>query len=332
MILVTGAAGFIGSNLVHCLNKRDGSRVFAVDNLTKAEKFLNIVDADIGDYMDKHDFLQRLLKGDFQSKFSAIFHQGACSDTTEHNGQYMMENNFRYSVNLFEYCQKERIPFIYASSAAVYGVSKSFSEGGENERPLNIYGYSKFLFDQYVRQYWQTSPKASCPPIVGLRYFNVYGPREAHKGAMASVALHHYRQFLATGRVKLFAGCDGYDDGGQMRDFVHVDDVVDVNLHFLDTANNSGIYNVGTGKAQPFNDIALAVLNSLKPEASALSLADLVDRNYLEYVPFPDHLIGKYQSFTQADVGQLRQSGFNKEFLDVKTGVEKYLAWLKRSP
>ena len=329
MILVTGAAGFIGSNLVHSLNKRDGTRVFAVDNLANPEKFLNIVDAEIGDYMDKRDFLERLQKGEFQGKFSAVFHQGACSDTTEQDGHYMMQNNFRYSVELFEYCKKEKIPFIYASSASVYGLSHISSEDGANERPLNIYGYSKFLFDQYVRQYWKTRDGESGPPVVGLRYFNVYGPREAHKGAMASVALHQYRQFLATEKVKLFEGCDGYANGEQMRDFVYVDDVVDVNLHFLDTDRHSGIYNVGTGKAQPFNDVALAVVSNLKPEAGLQSAADLVARNYLEYVPFPDKLKGKYQSFTQADVQQLRHAGFDKPFLDVQRGVARYISWLK---
>lgn len=331
MILVTGAAGFIGSNLVHSLNRQNAGPIFAVDNLTNPDKFLNIVDAEIGDYMDKLDFLERLQQGEFQGKFSAVFHQGACSDTTERNGQYMMENNFRYSVNLFEYCQKEKIPFIYASSAAVYGASRSFSESGRNERPLNVYGYSKFLFDQYVRQFWQRCPVDSSPPVVGLRYFNVYGPREGHKGTMASVALHQYRQFLATGKVKLFEGCDGYPNGGQLRDFVYVDDVVDVNLHFLNVDNKSGIYNVGTGRAQPFNDIALAVVASLSPDPDPLELADLINRNQLVYVPFPQHLEGKYQSFTQADITQLRQSGFHNEFLDVKMGVRKYINWLKNS-
>ena len=329
MILVTGAAGFIGSNLVHSLNERDGTRVFAVDNLAKPEKFLNIVDAEIGDYMDKRDFLERLQKGEFQGKFSAVFHQGACSDTTEQDGHYMMQNNFRYSVELFEYCQKEKIPFIYASSASVYGLSRDSSENGAHERPLNIYGYSKFLFDQYVRQFWKACPIESGPPVVGLRYFNVYGPRETHKGSMASVALHQYRQFLATEKVKLFEGCDGYGNGEQMRDFVYVDDVVNVNLHFLDTDKHSGIYNVGTGRAQPFNDIALAVVNNLKPEADLQSAADLVDRDYLEYVPFPEKLKGKYQSYTQADIRQLRQTGFTKDLLDVQAGVARYLTWLK---
>ncbi len=329
MILVTGAVGFIGSNVVHALNKRGGTRVFAVDNLAAPAKFLNVVDTEIADYMAKQDFLERLQQGEFKGKFSAVLHQGACSDTMEHDGHYMMQNNFRYSVALFEFCQQERIPFIYASSAAVYGAGQVFSEQRANERPLNIYGYSKALFDQYVRQFWADHGKDGAP-VVGLRYFNVYGPRESHKGRMASVPLHQYNQFLEHGKVQLFGGYDGYTDGEQKRDFVYIDDVVDVNLHFLD-GTISGIYNVGTGKAQPFNDIALAVVNSLAKPANTLSLQELVERKLLEYVPFPDKLKGKYQSFTQADISQLRLAGYDKPMRDVKAGVADYMAWLRQA-
>jgi ADP-L-glycero-D-manno-heptose 6-epimerase len=328
MILVTGAVGFIGSNLVHALNQRAGAQVFAVDNLSAPAKFVNVVDAEIADYMQKQDFLERLQKGEFKGKFSAVFHQGACSDTMEHDGHYMMQNNFRYSIALFDYCQQERIPFIYASSAAVYGGGQVFVEQRQNERPLNIYGYSKFLFDQYVRQFWAANGKAGAP-VVGMRYFNVYGPRESHKGRMASVPLHQYRQFLDNGKVQLFGAYDGYASGEQKRDFVYIDDVVDVNLHFLDTSSN-GIYNVGTGRAQPFNDIATAVVNSLSKPATPLSTAQLVEHKLLDYVAFPDALKGKYQSFTQADIGNLRQSGYDKPFKDVQAGVTAYMAWLQQ--
>jgi ADP-L-glycero-D-manno-heptose 6-epimerase len=331
MILVTGAAGFIGSNLVHRLGARDATGIFAVDNLKSASKFVNIVDANVTDFMDKTDFIERLRKGEFKGKFSAVFHQGACSDTTEHDGHYMMQNNFRYTVDLFEYCQQERIPFIYASSAAVYGGGQVFSEERVNERPLNIYGYSKFLFDQYLRQAWADRGKHTCAPAVGLRYFNVYGPRESHKGAMASVPLHQYHQFQAEGKVKLFGGYDGYDRGAQMRDFVYIDDVIDVNLFFLDTPSASGIYNVGTGRAQPFNDIALAVVNTLRPAEGALTLADLVDRGLLEYIAFPEKLKGKYQSYTCANIDALRRAGFTQAFRDVRAGVGQYLAWLTKA-
>jgi ADP-L-glycero-D-manno-heptose 6-epimerase len=329
MILVTGAAGFIGSNIVHALSARAPYGVFAVDHLARADKFLNIVDAQIADFADKEDFFARLQRGDFRGKFSAVLHQGACSNTMETDGRYMMRNNYEYSIALFEYCRQENIPFIYASSAAVYGSSSTFAEERQNERPLNVYGYSKFLFDQYVRRYWAAQGGASGAPVVGLRYFNVYGPRESHKGTMASVAYHQFNEFNSAGKVKLFGGYDGYGAGQQMRDFVFIDDVVDVNLFFLDGLGKSGIYNLGTGRAQPFNDIAVAVVNGLRTAGAPLSLEQIVSQGLLEYVPFPDKLKGKYQSFTQADIARLREAGYDKPFADVATGVARYIDWLK---
>lgn len=327
MILVTGGAGFIGSNIVHALSQR-GEATFVVDNLKRPEKFPNVVDAEVVDYMGKEEFIERLERGEFAGKFSAVFHEGACSDTMEMDGEYMMRNNFRYSVSLFHFCQKEKIPFIYASSAAVYGAEEGFTEERSGERPLNVYGYSKFLFDQYVRNYWKTNGDRGAQ-VVGLRYFNVYGPREFHKGNMASVPLHQYRQFLADGQVKLFGEYDGYAAGTQTRDFVYIDDVVSVNLFFLDNPDKSGIFNLGTGRAQPFNDIAVAVVNNLKPEAGALALDAIVEQKLLEYVAFPDKLKGKYQSFTQANIAKLRAIGYDKPFYDVSAGVTAYIAWLK---
>jgi ADP-L-glycero-D-manno-heptose 6-epimerase len=329
MILITGAAGFIGSNLVHALTRREPYNVFAVDNLSQPDKFINIVDTEIADYLDKEDFLVRLERGDFNGKFSAVLHQGACSNTMEQDGRYMMRNNYQYSIVLFEFCQREKIPFIYASSAAVYGSSKVFKEERQYERPLNVYGYSKFLFDQYVKKFWDTRGRQSAAPVVGLRYFNVYGPRENHKGTMASVAFHQYHEFLANGKVKLFGGYDGYEAGAQMRDFVYVDDVVDVNLFFLEHPEKSGIFNLGTGRAQQFNDISVAVVNALKPAGAPLALEQIVTQGLLEYIPFPDKLKGKYQSFTQADIAQLRHAGYDKPFADVATGVSRYIEWLK---
>ncbi|WP_373996900.1 ADP-glyceromanno-heptose 6-epimerase [Duganella sp. FT27W] len=327
MILVTGGAGFIGSNIVHALSQR-GEAIFVVDNLKRPEKFHNVVDAEVVDYMGKEEFIERLERGEFAGKFSAVFHEGACSDTMEMDGEYMMRNNFRYSVSLFHFCQKEKIPFIYASSAAVYGAEEGFTEERSGERPLNVYGYSKFLFDQYVRNYWKTNGDRGAQ-VVGLRYFNVYGPREFHKGNMASVPLHQYRQFLADGQVKLFGEYDGYAAGTQTRDFVYIDDVVSVNLFFLDNPGKSGIFNLGTGRAQPFNDIAVAVVNNLKPEAGALTLDAIVEQKLLEYVAFPDKLKGKYQSFTQANIAKLRAIGYDKPFYDVSAGVTAYISWLK---
>lgn len=329
MILITGGAGFIGSNLVHALNRRNRDDIFVVDNLSRAEKFHNIVDADVADFMDKEEFIERLQRDEFKGKFSAVFHQGACSDTMEHNGTYMMRNNYRYSVALFEFCQREKIPFIYASSAAVYGGGKVFAEKREAERPLNVYGYSKFQFDQYVRKFWAENGERAGSQVVGLRYFNVYGPREFHKGTMASVPLHQHRQFKADGKVKLFGEYDGYASGMQRRDFVYVDDVVDVNLFFLDNPGKSGIFNVGTGRSQPFNDIALAVVNNLQPATQARALSGLVEQGLLEYIDFPEKLKGKYQSHTEADISALRMAGYTRPFADVDAGVTAYIGWLE---
>jgi ADP-L-glycero-D-manno-heptose 6-epimerase len=331
MILVTGAAGFVGSNITHALSRRESNSVFAVDNLSRPEKFLNIVDAEIADYLDKTDFIEQLSRGGFDGKFSAVIHQGACSDTAEQDGRYMMKNNYQYSVALFEFCQKEKIPFIYASSAAVYGASRVFKEERQYEKPLNIYGYSKFIFDQYVRRFWAVHGKEAGTQVAGLRYFNAYGPHEAHKGKMASVPYHQYNEFLASGKVRLFGANDGYREGTQMRDFVYVDDVVDVNLFFLDRPEKRGIFNVGTGRAQTFNDIAVAVVNSLRSTETEtyLDLERIVGQGLLEYVPFPEKLKGKYQSFTQAYIGSLRDAGYHRDFTDVTVGVPRYIDWLK---
>ncbi len=328
-IIVTGAAGFIGSNLVRALNDRGVTDVVAVDDLTQADKFVNLVDCEIADYLDRGAFVERLAAGGF-GKVDAILHQGACSDTMETDGRYMMDNNYRYSLALLDACADQGIPFLYASSAATYGAGPRFVEERDAERPLNVYGYSKFLFDQVVRR---RLPDAK-HPIAGFRYFNVYGPRESHKGRMASVAFHNFNQFAADGRVKLFEGWDGYGDGMQQRDFVSVEDVVKVNLHFLDRGT-SGIFNLGTGRAQTFNDVAQAVVNArrLRDGQGALSLAALVDEGLIEYVAFPEALKGKYQSFTQADVARLRAAGYDAPFLTVEEGVSRYCRWLEaRSP
>ncbi|MCJ9713462.1 ADP-glyceromanno-heptose 6-epimerase, partial [Bordetella hinzii] len=258
-------------------------------------------------------------------RLRAVLHQGACSDTTERNGRYMMDNNYRVTLEWFEYCQAQRVPFLYASSAAVYGASTVYVEDPANEGPLNVYGYSKLLFDQVLR----TRLDRLTAQVVGLRYFNVYGPHEQHKGRMASVAFHNMNQFLAEGHVRLFAGWDGYPDGGQSRDFISVQDVVDVNLHFLDHPQISGIFNCGTGRAQPFNDVAAAVVNSLRAEKgeAALPLETLVSEGLIRYIPFPDDLKGRYQSFTQANVDNLRAAGFTAPMRDVQTGVSEYVRY-----
>ncbi len=312
MIIVTGGAGFIGSNIVKALNARGRSDILVVDNLKNGVKFKNISDCEILDYMDRYDFIERIKANEkFADKIDAIFHEGACSSTTEWDGIYIMQNNYEYSKHLLHYCLQHNIAYLYASSASVYGSGNKFIEKREHEEPLNMYGYSKFLFDQYVRRYL---PEAKSQ-IVGFRYFNVYGPREQHKGSMASVAFHNRNQLNEIGKVKLFEGCDGYGHGEQRRDFVYVGDVVDVNLWFMDNPKKSGIFNLGTGRSQPFNDVANAVINYHK-------------KGNIEYIPFPEKLIGRYQSFTEADISALRNAGYKKEFKTVEQGVQEYMAWL----
>lgn len=324
--IVTGAAGFVGANLVKALNERGITRIIAVDNLTKADKFKNLVDCEIADYLDKGEFLERLLCGHFDGDVEAIFHEGACSDTMETDGRYMMENNYRYSLSLLDWCLEQEVQLLYASSAATYGGSSVFKEERQYEAPLNVYGYSKFLFDQIVRQ---RLPEAGSQ-VVGFRYFNVYGPRESHKGRMASVAFHHFNQYRAEGKVKLFEGCDGYANGEQQRDFVYVKDVAKVNLYFLDHPEKSGIFNLGTGRAQSFNDVAVATVNSCRAAEGkpALPLEAMVQQGLVEYVAFPEALKGKYQSFTQADLSKLRSAGYGDEFATVAEGVADYVQFL----
>lgn len=312
MIIVTGGAGFIGSNIVKALNERGQTDILVVDNLTNGVKFRNLVDCQIADYMDKEAFIASIQLGDFDDQpIEAIFHNGACSSTTEWDGRYMMDNNYDYSKALLHFCTEKKIPYIYASSAAVYGGGTTFKESLEHEAPLNVYGYSKFQFDQYVRA--RESEISS--QVVGLRYFNVYGPREGHKGGMASVAFHLNNQMKENGNVKLFEGCDGYGNGEQLRDFIYVGDVAAVNLWFLDNPQASGIFNLGTGRSQPFNDVAKAVL-------------DYHQKGELEYIPFPEKLKGCYQSFTEANLENLRAAGCRHEFKTVAEGTKLYMQWL----
>ena len=320
--VVTGAAGFIGSNLVRALNERGETQIIAVDNLSQADKIRNLVDCEIADFMDKRDFLQAVSSGEFDGAIDVLFHQGACSDTMAADGRYVMENNYRYSLALLEFSIEEDVPLIYASSAAVYGGSNAFREERRFEAPLNVYGYSKFLFDQVVRR---RLGEASTQ-VAGLRYFNVYGPNEAHKGRMASVAWHFLNQFRSEGRVHPFVGSGGRADGEQRRDFVSVEDAVKVNLFFLDHPEISGIFNVGTGRAQSFNDVACAAINACREaqDQPRLGLAELQEQGLIAYIPFPQGLIGKYQHFTEADISMLRRVGYDEPFLSVEEGVARF--------
>lgn len=314
MIIVTGGAGFIGSNLVLGLNQRGYADILVVDDLSEGIKYKNLLDCRIADYQDKTVFLDKLENGHYDgTSIEAIFHQGACSTTTQWDGRYMLENNYAYSKTLFHYCQTHKIPLFYASSAAVYGANSQFKEQPSDERPLNVYGYSKLLFDQYLRRFQEQLTA----PVVGLRYFNVYGPREAHKDSMASVAYHFNAQLKADQEARLFGEHDGYAAGEQQRDFVYVEDAVAINLWFLEHPKLAGIYNVGSGRSQTFNAVAKALLAYHQD-------------GEINYIPFPKHLIGCYQSSTKADLSKLRAAGCKHVFKSVEEGVRLYLEWLNK--
>lgn len=315
MIVVTGGAGFIGSNLLQSLNAVGRDDIIVVDNLRNGRKFRNLVDVEFLDYIDKDDFIRELPQLDTRGPVDVIFHLGACSTTTEWDGRYLMQNNYAYSRTLLHYCLERGIRFVYASSAAVYGGGETFVEERRFESPLNAYGYSKFAFDQYVRR---LLPNTSAL-VAGMRYFNVYGPREAHKEAMASVAFHFHNQLIKDGQLRLFCGSDGYGDGEQRRDFVHVADAAEATMWFGLHGRQSGIFNIGTGRSQTFNDVANAVIDS---HGTGL----------ITYVPFPEQLVGRYQSFTEADLTQLRAAGFMGRFRPVEEGVAEYVDWLRRQP
>lgn len=334
IIVVTGAFGFIGSNIVKALNEHGYNDIIAVDNLTNGAKSRNLRDCEILDYVDKEDFIQAIANGDYDNQIDYISHQGACSATTEQNGRYMLKNNYEYSTVLLEYAQRSEIPLVYASSAATYGDKTSFIEDRKYEHPLNVYAYSKFLFDQVVRRYFDNGLTA---PVVGLRYFNVYGQNEWHKERMASVVYHHFNQYQKEGRVKLFEGCQGYGNGEQVRDFISVEDVVKMNMFFLinhlnDTEEISGIFNCGTGRARSFNDLARATINSCRVEngKSILTLTEMISQEIIEYIPFPGDLAGRYQCFTQANLKNIRDAGYDKDFLSLEDGIIRYVKHLLR--
>lgn len=311
MIIVTGGAGMIGSNIVKALNEIGINDILVVDNLKNGKKFNNLVDLDITDYMDRDDFLTQIMAGDNFGPIEAVFHQGACSATTEWDGKYMMLNNYEYSKELLHYCLDRDIPFLYASSAATYGETSVFKEEQEYEGALNVYGYSKQQFDNYVRRLWKDAEEhgETLSQITGFRYFNVYGPREQHKGSMASVAFHLNNQILAGENPKLFAGSEQFK-----RDFIYVGDVCKVNLWFMQNGV-SGIFNCGTGNAESFEEVAKAVINHH-------------GKGEIETIPFPEHLKGAYQEFTQADLTKLRAAGCDVQFKTVAEGVAEYMAIL----
>lgn len=310
MYLVTGGAGFIGSRLINHLNNLGITDIIVVDDLTEGKKFYNLSRNRIHDYFDKEDFIERVKTENLPYRFTKIFHLGACSATTEWDGRYMMLNNYEYSKVLFTFASKEGIPFYYASSAATYGMTTTFKEEPEFENPLNVYGYSKLQFDNFVRR------STSKNQVVGFRFFNVYGLGEEHKGSMASVAYHHYTQLLAGNSAKLFGAYENYDPGEQLRDFVYVEDVVRCMHWFSENPEISGIFNLGTGRSEPFNNIANSVIQTL-------------GKGGVEYVEFPEHLKGVYQAYTQADLKNLRAAGYSEKFMSVTEGVSDYIERLE---
>jgi ADP-L-glycero-D-manno-heptose 6-epimerase len=323
MIIVTGGAGFIGSNLVHALNQIGERDILVVDNLAPAPnlagpKFVNLWGAQYADYMDKQEFREKLALGEFDDvDIRAILHQGACSNTLEDDGRYMMDNNFTYSKELLRFAAGNGIPFVYASTAAVYGLSENFAPIAENERPLNVYGYSKLVFDNFVRREFAEETIEST--VVGLRYFNVYGPREQHKGRMASVMHHFTRQLRETGAIRMFQGSGGYADGEQRRDFVFVKDLCRINLFFAGLLPDSpkepvqAVVNAGTGEARTFKAVAEALMKVHGPGG-------------IEFISFPGDLRDRYQHFTEADIAGLREAGYQERFTSLEDGIRQMFA------
>ncbi len=309
MFILTGGAGFIGSNLLSALNARGIADVLVVDR--RGDNFPNLGDLRFSDFMQPEEFSRAIERKTLPDRIEAIFHQGACADTTCTDGRYMIENNFTFSKSILNFAISRKIPLVYASSAAVYGASSAFAPSRENERPLNLYGLSKLAFDSHVRSLAAKSGST----VAGLRYFNVYGPRESHKGKMASMVYQLYRQLKSSGRARLFAGTDGYADGEQRRDFVFAEDVVRVNLALAEGPVRSGVFNVGTGQSRSFNDAAKIIIAQLGAGA-------------IDYVPFPISLAGRYQSYTQADLAGLRSAGYKEPFATLENGIAQSIeAW-----
>ena len=311
-IVVTGGAGFIGSCIVRTLNDEGIDDIIIVDNIASTEKWKNLSNKKYREYIHKNNFLERLNNGEFKH-ISAIIHMGACSSTTQTNFDYLWENNVIYTQTLWLYCSKNEIPFIYASSAATYGMGdKGFSDAInkiDELRPLNAYGYSKQVFDQ-----WSMKQKEMPPQHVGLKFFNVYGPNEYCKGSMASMVFHGYHQLKQTNKISLFRSENKYyADGEQKRDFVYVKDVCNVILYFFKHPEYSGIFNVGTGQAQTFLDLAYALFYSLGKNVS------------IDFFSMPAELKEKYQYYTQADISSLRNIGYTSPFFNIKQGVEDYI-------
>jgi ADP-L-glycero-D-manno-heptose 6-epimerase len=304
MWIVTGGAGFIGSNIVQALNGKGHTDILIVDRPKK--DFGNLRDLRFADLLQPEEFVEILHRKALPPGIEAILHQGACADTTCTDERFMMDNNVSFSKAVLHFAIERKIPLVYASSAATYGANINFRESPENEAPLNLYGRSKLIFDNYVRSILPSITST----VVGLRYFNVYGARETYKGRMASMIYQLYGQLRRDGRARLFEGSGGFAAGEQRRDFVSVFDVINVNLFFAGGPVRKGIFNVGTGQARTFNEVVKQLTRSLGKGA-------------VEYIPFPDGLREKYQSHTQADIAALRAAGYTDEFLPLEDGIAR---------
>jgi ADP-L-glycero-D-manno-heptose 6-epimerase len=312
MIIVTGGAGFIGSALIAALNKRQITDILVVDELSTDQKWKNLRNLSFADYVEKDDFLEMVIEDKLDSSIDAVFHLGACSDTTETNASYLIKNNYEYSKLLAQWATADNIRFIYASSAATYGDgSAGFSDDQEKIeilRPLNMYGYSKHLFDLWARR------AGPLEKIVGLKYFNVFGPNEYHKADMRSFCIKAFEQITSTGKVRLFKSYKPeYADGEQLRDFIYVKDAVDMTLFFYDKPQLSGLFNIGTGKARTWNDLVKAVFAAMGKEPN------------IEYIEIPESIRNQYQYFTEADITKLQKAGYKKEITPLEDAIKDYV-------
>ncbi len=310
MIIVTGGTGFIGSCVVRTLNDVGIEDIVIVDNIASTDKWMNIRNKKYLKYVNKKDFLEELST---YEGVTAIIHMGACSSTTERDFDYLWNNNFEFTKALWNYCSEKQISFIYASSAATYGDgSQGFDDKMDIDllRPLNGYGYSKQLFDQWVKRQATVYPKQ----YIGLKFFNVYGPNEYYKGSMASMIFHGFNQIKSDGEIRLFKSCNPeYEDGGQLRDFIYVKDICSVIRWLLDHEEINGLYNLGTGRAQSFKELAEATFHALGLEPN------------IRYIDMPEHLRKKYQYYTKAEMRKLKDAGYDKEFLDLEAGARDYV-------
>lgn len=314
MVLVTGGAGFIGSNIVRMLNDKGIEDIIIADHICETDKWMNLRNKKYTEYIERSELLGRL--SDFSGKLSYIIHMGACSATTEKNFDFLYKNNFEFSKTLWKYCADEEISFIYASSAATYGDGSNGFDDEDDIRklmPLNGYGYSKQIFDLWCEREMVTGAK-SPKQHVGFKFFNVYGPNEYFKGSMASVIFHTFNDVTKTGKKGLFKSYKkGYEDGQQLRDFIYVKDICKVINFVIDNPSVNGLYNLGTGHARSFYDLAASTFKAMGKEPN------------IEFVDMPESLRGKYQYFTEAKMSKLRNAGYKEDFYSLEAGTEDYV-------